>query len=155
MKTMQKGFTLIELMIVVAIIGILASVAIPAYRQYITNAEASSAMRMVQGYVTKALACNQTGLGCGSALVEEAATALVDINKGGTNAPAQYEEITISFKNKTCGVSATITTTGLVFFGATGVMANAAATDIAQCEDGSGVSKMTNKTDYVDSTLNP
>ncbi|WP_269379990.1 pilin [Pseudomonas anguilliseptica] len=43
---MQKGFTLIELMIVVAIIGILAAVALPAYQDYTTRAKVSEVMLM-------------------------------------------------------------------------------------------------------------
>jgi type IV pilus assembly protein PilA len=86
MKAMQKGFTLIELMIVVAIIGILAAVALPAYQDYTIRAKVSELLlaassqrtQLSEKYQTDP--SNTTGFGVGAtiAVVGKVATGLVD-----------------------------------------------------------------------------
>jgi type IV pilus assembly protein PilA len=59
MKKVQQGFTLIELMIVVAIIGILAAVAIPAYQDYTIKARIGNALTSVDSIKTAVALCAQ------------------------------------------------------------------------------------------------
>lgn len=66
MKTLQKGFTLIELMIVVAIIGILAAVALPAYQDYTVRARVSELMLAASSARTAVTEQCQQNNGCTS-----------------------------------------------------------------------------------------
>ena len=52
LKHVQKGFTLIELMIVIAIIGILAAIAIPAYQNYTIRAQVTEGLTLADGWKT-------------------------------------------------------------------------------------------------------
>src|SRR5580692_11834705 len=52
LKNVQKGFTLIELMIVIAIIGILAAIAIPAYQNYTIRSQVTEGLSLADGWKT-------------------------------------------------------------------------------------------------------
>lgn len=140
MKAMNKGlnkqaqgFTLIELMIVVAIIGILAAIALPAYRDYVANSHGAAAMKGVGTYITKAATCVQSGVGCDS--INADITAITKLTSSATLADGTGG--TLTYDDGTCTVAAVISTTGVVSY--TADTKDATKATKVQCEKGAGL----------------
>ena len=114
-RSMQKGFTLIELMIVVAIIGILAAVALPAYQDYTVRAKVSEAILAASSAKTAVAESAQVNatMPSGTSVVEtQSSTFVASVTYAQTNASVGVITVTTSTKDsKISGVTITMTGT--------------------------------------------
>lgn len=109
MKTLQKGFTLIELMIVVAIIGILAAVALPAYQDYTVRAKVSELMLAASAARTCVSEAAAISASIPSTVADDCAVAVTGKVTGATVSTVGV--VTVTGSSATVGADVTVTLT--------------------------------------------
>ncbi|MEA5668651.1 pilin [Stenotrophomonas sp. MH1] len=113
----QQGFTLIELMIVVAIIAILAAIALPAYQNYVAKSQVTAGLADIRGGITAFEEGIQSGTKTGAATADDlglaASTARCDIVPAGNWEDDADQSITCTLKGnpKVAGLDVALTRT--------------------------------------------
>ena len=167
MKSVQKGFTLIELMIVIAIIGILAAIAIPAYQNYTIRAQVSEGLSLAGGIETgfdECYANHGTAAGSCATLPDLGinnaingtyvtgmtyADGVITATYGGANANAAIANATIT-------MAAYASPNGDISWICSGPTVNVPPTGLTKVVGGTGVVKGTiSNAAYVPSSCNP